>query len=75
LLFLIGSCPFPETAVAQGALTQKIIGVAIISGETLTLVNPMIVGHFADEVKIIAREVGMAGKLNVQAEAGNVQGT
>jgi osomolarity two-component system sensor histidine kinase NIK1 len=68
----------PQTAVARGDLTQKIIGVRV-SGEMLSLVNTindMIdqLAIFADEVKKVAREVGTEGKLGVQAEVGNVQG-
>lgn len=70
---------FLQTAVARGDLTQKIIGVTVISGEMLSLVNTindMIdqLAIFADEVKKVAREVGTEGKLGVQAEVGNVQG-
>jgi osomolarity two-component system, sensor histidine kinase NIK1 len=76
---LICSCRFSQTAVARGDLTQKIIGVTVISGEMLSLVNTindMIdqLAIFADEVKKVAREVGTEGKLGVQAEVGNVQG-
>ncbi|KAJ3515575.1 hypothetical protein NMY22_g14421 [Coprinellus aureogranulatus] len=66
------------TAVARGDPTQKIGGVSI-SGEMLSLVNTvndMIdqLAIFAAEVKKVAREVRMQGKLGVQAEVGNVQG-
>ena len=67
------------TAVARGDLTQKVTDVKV-SGELLELVNTinsMIdqLAIFAAEVKKVAREVGTEGKLGVQAEVGNVQGT
>ncbi|KZT34623.1 HAMP TYPE histidine kinase, partial [Sistotremastrum suecicum HHB10207 ss-3] len=67
------------TAVARGDLTQKVTGVPV-SGEILALVNTindMIdqLAIFAAEVKKVAREVGTEGKLGVQANVGNVQGT
>lgn len=67
------------TAVARGDLTRKITGVAV-QGEMLDLVNTingMInqLALFAAEVTKVAREVGTEGKLGVQAEVGNVQGT
>lgn len=67
------------TAVARGDLTQKITDVKV-SGELLELVNTinsMIdqLAIFAAEVKKVAREVGTEGKLGVQAQVGNVQGT
>ncbi|KAH8103228.1 hypothetical protein DFH11DRAFT_1692635 [Phellopilus nigrolimitatus] len=67
------------TAVAQGDLQQKITGVSV-QGEILDLVNTingMIdqLALFAAEVTKVAREVGTEGKLGVQAEVGNVQGT
>lgn len=67
------------TAVAQGDLTQKIKGVSV-QGEILDLVNTingMIdqLAMFSAEVTKVAREVGTEGKLGVQAEVGNVQGT
>ncbi|TDL24345.1 hypothetical protein BD410DRAFT_814134 [Rickenella mellea] len=67
------------TAVAKGDLTQKVTGVSV-SGEILDLVNTINVmidqlAIFAAEVKKVAREVGTEGKLGVQAEVGNVQGT
>lgn len=67
------------TAVARGDLTKKIKGVSV-QGEILDLVNTingMIdqLAIFALEVTKVAREVGTEGKLGVQAEVGNVQGT
>jgi osomolarity two-component system sensor histidine kinase NIK1 len=60
-------------------LTLKVTGVPV-KGEILELVNTindMIVslGTFAVEVKKVAHEVGTEGKLGVQANVGNVQGT
>ena len=60
-------------------MTQKVTGVAV-SGEILDLVNTindMIdqLAIFAAEVTRVAREVGTEGKLGVQAEVENVQGT
>lgn len=60
-------------------MTQKVTGVPV-SGEILALVNTindMIdqLAIFAAEVKKVAREVGTEGKLGVQANVGNVQGT
>ena len=51
-----------------------------VQGEILDLVNTingMIVqlAMFSAEVTKVAREVGTEGKLGVQAEVGNVQGT
>ena len=68
-----------QTAVARGDLTQKVTGVSV-SGEMLDLVNTingMIdqLAMFSAEVTKVAREVGTEGKLGVQAEVGNVQGT
>ena len=59
--------------------TQKITGVSV-QGEILNLVNTingMIdqLAMFSAEVTKVAREVGTEGKLGVQAEVGNVQGT
>lgn len=67
------------TAVARGDLTQKVHGVSV-SGEILDLVNTingMIdqLAIFAKEVTRVAHEVGTEGKLGVQAEVINVQGT
>ncbi|KAL1410625.1 histidine kinase osmosensor [Vanrija albida] len=67
------------TAVARGDLTQKVVGVTV-SGEILDLVNTinnMIdqLAIFAKEVTRVAREVGTEGKLGVQAEVGNIEGT
>jgi len=60
-------------------LTQKVVGVKV-SGEILDLVNTinnMIdqLAIFAAEVTRVAREVGTEGKLGVQAEVGNIEGT
>jgi osomolarity two-component system sensor histidine kinase NIK1 len=68
-----------QTAVARGDLTQKVVGVKV-SGEILDLVNTinnMIdqLAIFAAEVTRVAREVGTEGKLGVQAEVGNIEGT
>ncbi|KAL4267524.1 hypothetical protein AB1N83_001077 [Pleurotus pulmonarius] len=65
-------------AIARGDLTQKIAGLSA-SGEMLELVdtiNDMIsqLNIFAKEVKKVARQVGTEGKLDVQAEVGNVRG-
>ena len=69
------------TAVAQGDLTKKIdiVGVSV-QGEILDLVNTINgmfdqLAMFSAEVTKVAREVGTEGKLGVQAEVGNVQGT
>ncbi|KAK4688001.1 osomolarity two-component system, sensor histidine kinase NIK1, partial [Tremellales sp. Uapishka_1] len=67
------------TAVARGDLTQKVVGVTV-SGEILDLVNTinnMIdqLAIFAAEVTRVAREVGTEGKLGVQAEVQNIEGT
>lgn len=67
------------TAVARGDLTQKVVGVTV-SGEILDLVNTinnMIdqLAIFAAEVTRVAREVGTEGKLGVQAEVENIEGT
>ncbi|WVQ62174.1 uncharacterized protein L199_000312 [Kwoniella botswanensis] len=67
------------TAVARGDLTQKVVGVKV-SGEILDLVNTinnMIdqLAIFAAEVTRVAREVGTEGKLGVQAEVENIEGT
>lgn len=60
-------------------MTQKVVGVKV-SGEILDLVNTinnMIdqLAIFAAEVTRVAREVGTEGKLGVQAEVGNIEGT
>jgi len=67
------------TAVAQGDLTKKVVGVSV-SGEILDLVNTINdmvdqLAFFAEQVKKVAREVGTEGKLGVQADVGRVQGT
>ena len=67
------------TAIACGDLTEKVTGVSV-QGEILDLVNiinSMIdqLTLFAAEVIKVAREVRTEGKLGVQAEVGNVQGT
>ncbi|RXK42509.1 atypical/HisK protein kinase [Tremella mesenterica] len=67
------------TAVARGDLTQKVVGVKA-GGEILDLVNTinnMIdqLAIFAAEVTRVAREVGTEGKLGVQAEVANIEGT
>ncbi|KAF8232806.1 hypothetical protein L208DRAFT_921336 [Tricholoma matsutake] len=59
-------------AVDRGDLMQKIVGVRV-SGEMLSLVNTINnmmdqLVIFGYEVKKVAREVGMEGKLRVQAE-------
>ncbi|KAG8944610.1 hypothetical protein FRC04_001650 [Tulasnella sp. 424] len=66
------------TAVAQGALTQKCVGVSV-AGEILDLVHPinsMIdqLAVFTAEVMKVVREVGTEGKLGVQAEVQNMSG-
>ena len=72
------SCFVFQTAVARGNMEQKVLGGAV-SGEMLSLVNTindMIdqLNMFAEEVKKVASEVETEGKLDVQAEVGNVQG-
>jgi len=67
------------TAVAQGDLTKKVVGVSV-SGEILDLVNTINdmvdqLAFFAEQVTKVAREVGTEGKLGVQADVGRVQGT
>ncbi|KIJ42807.1 hypothetical protein M422DRAFT_253899 [Sphaerobolus stellatus SS14] len=67
------------TAVAQGDLTKKVVGVSVL-GEILDLVNTINdmvdqLAFFAEQVKKVAREVGTEGKLGVQADVGRVQGT
>jgi osomolarity two-component system sensor histidine kinase NIK1 len=57
----------------------KVTGVPV-KGEILELVNTIndmidSLGNFAVEVKKVAHEVGTEGKLGVQANVGNVQGT
>ncbi len=60
-------------------MTQKVVGVKV-SGEMLGLVstiNNMIdqLAIFVAEVTRVAREVGTEGKLGVQAEVENIQGS
>jgi HAMP domain-containing protein len=66
------------TAVANGALTQKIIVEA--KGEILDLkntINTMVeqLSTFASEVTRVSREVGIEGKLGGQAQVRGVGGT
>ncbi|HZN89234.1 MAG TPA: HAMP domain-containing protein [Thermoleophilaceae bacterium] len=66
------------TAVAEGDLTQKVT--VDVQGEIAELketVNTMVdqLSSFADQVTIVAREVGTEGKLGGQAEVPNVAGT
>ncbi len=66
------------TAVARGDLTQKVT--IPVSGEMLDLVNTinnMIdqLSFFASEVTRVAREVGTEGKLGVQAQKKDIEGT
>ena len=66
------------TAVARGDLTQKVT--ISVSGEILDLVNTinnMIdqLSFFASEVTRVAREVGTEGKLGVQAQKKDIEGT
>ena len=66
-------------AVAIGDLTRKVEGIPV-SGEMLELfntINDMIsqLAIFAAEVTRVAREVGTEGKLGVQADLANMQGT
>ncbi|KIJ38132.1 hypothetical protein M422DRAFT_259285 [Sphaerobolus stellatus SS14] len=57
----------------------KVVGLSV-SSEILDLVNTINdmvdqLAFFAEQVKRVAREVGTAGKLGVQADVGRVQGT
>jgi osomolarity two-component system sensor histidine kinase NIK1 len=52
-------------------LTQKVVGVKV-SGEILDLVNT--INNMIDQLAIFAA-VGTEGKLGVQAEVGNIEGT
>jgi len=79
LTLQVRSVAIATRAVANGDLTRKVEGVPV-SGEMLDLVNTingMIsqLAIFAAEVTRVAREVGTEGKLGVQAEVANVQGT
>lgn len=67
------------SAVARGDLTRKITDITM-RGEVLDLVciiNEMIdrLAVIATEVTKVARAVGTEGKLGVQAEAENAQGS
>ena len=67
------------TAVARRDLTKKVMGVSV-QGEILDLVNTIInmidqLTLFAAEVTKVARDIGTKGKLGIQADVGNVQGT
>ncbi len=67
------------TAVANGDLTQKLVGVEA-KGEIAALaetINNMTdtLGTFADQVSTVAREVGIEGKLGGQAKVPGALGT
>jgi HAMP domain-containing protein/CheY-like chemotaxis protein/signal transduction histidine kinase len=67
------------TAVANGNLSQKLIGVEA-KGEIAALaetINSMCgtLGTFADQVSTVAREVGVEGKLGAQAKVPGAAGT
>ncbi|MGQ0506266.1 MAG: HAMP domain-containing protein [Myxococcaceae bacterium] len=67
------------TAVANGDLTQKLVGVEA-KGEIAALaetINNMTdtLGTFADQVSSVAREVGIEGKLGGQAKVPGALGT
>ncbi len=67
------------TAVANGDLTQKLVGVEA-KGEIAALadtINDMCdtLGTFADQVSTVAREVGIEGKLGGQAKVPGAVGT
>jgi HAMP domain-containing protein/signal transduction histidine kinase/CheY-like chemotaxis protein len=67
------------TAVANGDLSQKLIGVDA-KGEIAALadtINGMTdtLGTFADQVSTVAREVGIEGKLGGQAKVPGAMGT
>ena len=67
------------TAVANGDLSQKLIGVEA-KGEIAALadtINSMTdtLGTFADQVSTVAREVGIEGKLGGQAKVPGAVGT
>jgi HAMP domain-containing protein/signal transduction histidine kinase/CheY-like chemotaxis protein len=67
------------TAVANGDLSQKLVGVEA-KGEIAALadtINSMTdtLGTFADQVSTVAREVGIEGKLGGQAKVPGAAGT
>src|SRR5204863_3687218 len=67
------------TAVANGDLTQKLIGVEA-KGEIAALADTLnsmtkTLGIFAEQVTSVARTVGVEGKLGSQAEVPGVAGT
>jgi signal transduction histidine kinase/HAMP domain-containing protein/ActR/RegA family two-component response regulator len=67
------------TAVANGDLSQKLVGVEA-KGEIAALadtINSMCdtLGIFADQVSTVAREVGIEGKLGGQAKVPGAMGT
>ncbi|MDP9148904.1 MAG: HAMP domain-containing protein [Myxococcota bacterium] len=67
------------TAVANGDLSQKLVGVEA-KGEIAALadtINNMCdtLGTFADQVSTVAREVGIEGKLGGQAKVPGAMGT
>ena len=67
------------TAVANGDLSQKLVGVEA-KGEIAALadtINDMCdtLGTFADQVTTVAREVGIEGKLGGQAKVPGAMGT
>ncbi len=67
------------TAVANGDLTQKLVGVEA-KGEIAALadtINNMTdtLGTFAEQVSTVAREVGIEGKLGGQAKVPGAMGT
>jgi osomolarity two-component system sensor histidine kinase NIK1 len=67
-----------QTAIAQGNLTHTEGSRPPVSREMFSLVNiiNMIdeLAIFADEVKKVAQEVGMEGKLDAEAGVVNVRG-
>ncbi|CAD6887732.1 unnamed protein product [Tilletia controversa] len=77
LTLQVRSIAHATTAVARGDLTQKVT--ISVSGEILDLVNTinnMIdqLSFFASEVTRVAREVGIEGKLGVQAQKKDIKG-
>ena len=67
------------TAVANGDLSQKLVGVEA-KGEIAALADTLngmtkTLGIFAEQVTSVARTVGVEGKLGVQAEVPGVAGT